>query len=63
MPPSPTDVPSPFPYEPVPPDLLEWAKQTFDEQEYQEGVREIQATGGHPLDALIAEIEVRVNRS
>jgi len=58
-----TDRPAPFPYEPVSPLLLAWARQTFDEREYQEGVREIQATGGHSLDAVIAEIEARVNQS
>ena len=63
MPLLPTDPPAPFPYEPIPPLLLEWARQTFDEREYQEGVREIQTTGGHSLDAVIAEVEARVNQS
>lgn len=63
MPTPPTDQPAPFPVEPIPPDLLAWAKQTFDMKEYLDGVREIKATGGHSLDAVIAEIEARVRPS
>lgn len=49
-PPSPTAVP-------VSPELLAWAQQTFDLQEFLEGVREIEATGGLPLEAFIAAVE------
>ena len=49
-----------FPHEPVPPDLLAWARQTFDEREYQEGVRDIEATGGRTFDELVAEVEARM---
>lgn len=63
MPPTPTNKPEPFPVEPIPPDLLAWAKQTFDEKEHRDGVREIQATGGHRLDAVVAEVEARVRQS
>ena len=45
---------------PIPPDLLEWARQTFDAEEFLEGVREIEATGGAPLESFIADIEARV---
>lgn len=44
------------PYEPVPADLLAWARQTFDVHEFMEGVREIEATGGISLDAVLEEI-------
>ena len=56
---SPTNPPEPFPYEPVPPDLLAWARQTFDVREYLDGVRDIEATGGHTLESFIAEVEAR----
>lgn len=67
--PSPTDVAAhpgaaalgPFVHYPIPPELLAWARQTFDMQEYLEGVREIEATGGHSLESFIAEIEARVH--
>lgn len=62
MPPVPTDLPPPA-SEPVPPDLLAWAKQTFDAQEFLEGVREIEATGGHPLESFIAQVEAAVRGS
>jgi hypothetical protein len=51
--------PEPFPHEPVPPDLLAWARQTFDVQEYLDGVRDIESTGGHTLESFIAEVEAR----
>ena len=47
---------------PIPPELIEWAKQTFDQREYAEGVREIEATGGVPLSSFIADVEARVRR-
>ena len=46
MPPQPVNTPEPIRPEPVPPELLAWARQTFDEREYLDGVREIEATGG-----------------
>lgn len=58
--PSPTIPPEPLPHEPVPPDLLAWARQTFDVQEYLDRVREIEATGGQTFESLIAEVEVVV---
>jgi hypothetical protein len=63
MQPPPPGIPEPFPHEPVPPDLLAWARQTFDEREYTEGVQEIQATGGRTFEELIAEVEARMRRS
>lgn len=48
--------------EKVPPDLLAWARQTFDEAEYLAGVREIEQTGGLQLEDFIGEIEEMVRR-
>jgi hypothetical protein len=50
---------APFPRESIPPDLLEWARQTFDEDEFLAQVRDIEATGGLPLEAFLAEVEAR----
>jgi hypothetical protein len=58
--PSPAETPAPVP---IPPELLAWAQQTFDAQEFLEGVREIVATGGQPLESFIAEVEAEVRRS
>jgi hypothetical protein len=52
----------PFPRETIPPDMLEWARQTFDEEEFLRQVREIEATGGRPLEDFIAELEARARR-
>jgi len=60
---TPTESPEPFPREPIPPELLAWARQTFDVQEFLEGVRDIEATGGRTFDSLIAEVEAQVRRS
>ena len=58
----PTESPEPFPREPIPPELLAWAQQTFDVQEYLDGVREIEATGGRTFESLIAEVEAEVRK-
>ena len=55
--------PEPFPREPIPPELLAWARQTLDAQEFLEEVREIEATGGRTFESLIAEVEVVVRPS
>jgi hypothetical protein len=57
MQPDPTNPPEPFPREPIPPDILACAQQTFDEEAFLADVREIQATGGLRLEDFIAEIE------
>ena len=49
----------PFPREKIPPEILEWARQTFDEEAFLAQVREIEATGGLTLEAFIAEVEAR----
>ena len=48
-----------FPRHKVPPEILEWARQTFDEEEFLAQVREIEKTGGLQLEDFIAEIEAR----
>lgn len=53
-------VPAPAP---VPPELLAWARQTFDAQQFLEEVREIEATGGRTFESLIAEVEAVVRPS
>jgi hypothetical protein len=49
----------PYPREKVPPEILEWARQTFNEQEFLTQVREIEAKGGLRLEDFIAELEAR----
>lgn len=48
---------------PVPPELLAWAQQTFDAREFLDGVRDIEATGGQPLESFISELEAVVRGS
>jgi hypothetical protein len=59
MKPDQSNQPEPFPRETIPPEILEWARQTFDEEEFLTQVREIEATGRLPLEDFIAEIEAR----
>jgi hypothetical protein len=57
-PPNPSD---PFPRETIPREIVEWARQTFDEDEFLARVREIEASGGGlRLEDFIAEVEARV---
>jgi hypothetical protein len=51
--------PEPFPRETIPPEIMEWARQTFDEKEFRERIQEIERTGGVQLEKFIAEIEAR----
>jgi len=48
--------------EPVPAEVREHFLRTFDEAEYCAEAREALATGGADIDALIAEIERKVDR-
>jgi hypothetical protein len=57
--PDPSNRSEPFPRERIPPDVLEWARQTFDEEAFRAQVREIEATGGLRLEEFIAEVEAR----
>jgi hypothetical protein len=59
MKPDPSNNPEPFPRERIPPEILEWARQTFDEAEFPAHVREIEATGGVRLEDFIAGLEAR----
>jgi hypothetical protein len=55
-----TDPLRPFASEPIPPEMLEWARQTFDEQEFLRQMHEIEKTGGLTLQDFLAELEIRV---
>ena len=57
--PNPPNPSEPFPREKIPPELVEWARQTFGEQEFLAEVREIEATGGQRLEDFIAELEAK----
>jgi hypothetical protein len=54
------DQSEPFPRERIPPELVEWARQTLDKEEFLAEIREIEATGGLALEDFIAELEARV---
>jgi hypothetical protein len=60
MKPEQSNPPEPFPRERIPPEILEWARQTFDEAEFLAHIREIEATGGGlRLEDFLAELEAR----
>ena len=59
MQPDRSNSPELYPRQTIPPEILEWARQTFDEAEFLAQVREIEATGGHRLEDFVAEIETR----
>lgn len=44
-------------YQPVTPEIMEWARRTFNEEEFVAGLREIEATGGVDITDLIQEPE------
>ncbi len=48
----PSNPSDPFPREAIPPELVEWARQTFDEEGFLAQVREIEATGRFPAGRL-----------
>ena len=47
--------------EPVPPEMADEFRRTFDEREFLAEMRETLETGGADIDALVAEIERKVN--
>ncbi|HVS36327.1 MAG TPA: hypothetical protein VMS17_12225 [Gemmataceae bacterium] len=49
----------PFPRDRILAEILEWARQTFDEGEFLARVREVEATGGRRLEDFISELEAR----
>ena len=53
----PTDEPESFTHEPVPPILLAWAQQTFDQEEFIEEMKELETTGGYSFESVLAELE------
>jgi hypothetical protein len=62
MQPNQSNQPEPSHREKVPGEIVEWARQTFDEEEFLEQVREIETTGGVALEEFIAELEARARR-
>jgi hypothetical protein len=44
---------------PVPPEIIEEAKRTFNEQETLEAIREIRRTGGRKFEDVIGELDAR----
>jgi hypothetical protein len=46
-----------FPAAPIPPEIKEWARQHFNEEETAAGLREIQETGGLELADFIEELK------
>ncbi len=48
-----------FPREVLPPELVEWARQTFDEDEFLAQVREMEISGGFQLEDFLPEVEAR----
>ena len=59
MSPDPSNPPEPFPREAIPPEMLAWARQTFDEDEFLADIREIEETGGLRLEDFLPEVEAR----
>ena len=55
----PSNPPEPFPRQTIPPEIVAWARQTFNEEEFLADLREIEATGGQQLEEFIAELEAR----
>lgn len=49
-------------FQPVTPELLEWARRTFNEEEFLAGLREIETTGGVEIKDLIHEPEQEAMR-
>ena len=41
----------------IAPELLQWARQTFDREEFMAGVREIEETGGLKFEDFVEELE------
>ncbi len=56
IPPEPTPEKRPEPM-PVPPDLLAWAQQTFNMEEYLAGVADIKAGNGKTFEEVIAKVQ------
>jgi hypothetical protein len=61
MEPRSSDQSQPFSIEPIPADLLAWARQTLDVKDFLQEMDLIQKNGGHSLDSFIDEVEKRAN--
>jgi hypothetical protein len=59
MNPDPSNPREPFSRDTIPPEMLAWARQTFDEEEFLADIREMEATGGVQLEDFLAELEGR----
>jgi hypothetical protein len=59
MNPDPSNPLEPFPREAIPPEMLAWARQTFDEEEFLADIRDIETTGGVRLEDFLPELEAR----
>jgi hypothetical protein len=49
--------PADIPREPIPPELLAWARQTLDVEEFLAEVQQTVATGGVPFEQIVAEVK------
>ncbi len=52
-----------FPIYPVPPEVLAWARETFDMEEFRREIAEIEAGNFYTMDEVIAEIEAMDDKS
>ncbi len=50
-------------FDPVPPEMAEEFRRTFNEEEFLAAVRELERTGGVQIDDLIAEMDRRLDGS
>ncbi len=50
-------------FDPVPPEMAEEFRRTFNEEEYLAAVRELERTGGVQIDDLIVEMDRRLDGS
>jgi hypothetical protein len=46
----------------TPPEIMDEARRTFNQEEFLEGAREIERTGGYKLEDFIDELEEEVRR-
>jgi hypothetical protein len=60
-PPAPSEPGCPFPRTQLSPELLEWARQQFNEEELEANLREVREKGGLELKDFIHELEQIVN--
>ena len=61
MKPNRSNLPGPFRRGAIPPEIVEWARQKIDEEEFLMQVREIEATGGLQLEDFVGATEARAS--